>query len=140
MLAAAMTASSAIWPCRVPAKAEGTEALSVELQIELRVVDLENRPIEGAQLLFLNTGGRPEEKRLLGRTNQGGALKTAVSQEWSDYFREERNPNTGTFDIFVVAPHGATSVRHFAIECLARKGNVYAVTVSASLPNVFIIS
>ena len=134
-----LAAASLAAPCQVPKRLNGNEALVATLQFELKANDLENHPIEGAQFQFLDTGVSEGQKHLLGRTAKDGTARATLLHQWRDYFKEERNPNSGTFDIVVVAAYGASVVRHFAIECLKKRGEDYLVTLAVSLPNSLVI-
>jgi hypothetical protein len=56
--------------------------------------------------------------RVLGTTDQKGVFQLLLNHTWPDYFRAERRPDAGTFDIIV----SENQVFHAAVECLPLEG------------------
>jgi hypothetical protein len=57
--------------------------------------------------------------RVLGTTDEKGVLQILLSHTWPDYFRADRRPDAGTFDIIV----SENQVFHATVECLPVEGH-----------------
>ena len=133
LLGASITGSGTVWPCKVPAMPAAGESLVMNLRVELRVVDVDRKPVRNAKVAFLDASVRNSEKRSVGQSDEDGYLAANVSQQWVDYFKKDRRPDSGAFDILVEAPNGDSLVRHFAVECLPRRAEGFLLRAEIPL-------
>jgi hypothetical protein len=107
--------------CAAPARTGSDDGLAMRLRLVVEVRSPEGQPSSNVTVRFLDTAPSPFERglgRILGSTDKQGLLQTTFSHTWLDYFRADRRPDTGTFDIIVAE----NQVFHAAVECLPLEG------------------
>jgi hypothetical protein len=107
--------------CSAPARVGAGDGLSMRLRLVVEVRSPESQPSAHVTIRFLDTAPPPFERgvgRILGTTDQNGLFQATLSHTWPDYFRPDRRPDAGTFDIIV----SENQVFHATVECLPLEG------------------
>jgi hypothetical protein len=110
----------------------------MRLRLTVQVRSAAGKPVQHVDVRFRDTAPPPqarEEGLRLGSTDENGKLSTLVVHTWPDYFRTDRRPDVGTFDIIV-----ATQITHAAVECLPREADEWrlAITIVAESETIII--
>jgi hypothetical protein len=114
--------------CRAPTPAGSADYLLMRLRLHVEVRSPEGRPSPNVTVRFVDTAPPPGERgegRVVGTTDEQGVVDTVVFQKWPDYFRQDRRPDAGTFDIVL-----ANQAFHAAVECLPQQGGEHRMSIS----------
>jgi hypothetical protein len=112
----------------------------MRLRLRVEVHSPEGKPSSYVTVRFIDTAPLPYERgpgRVLGSTDDRGVFETILAHTWPDYFRPDRRPDAGTFDIVVAE----NQIFHAAVECLPLQGQERILKLGVvAISDVIVIS
>jgi hypothetical protein len=135
----ALLALSSMGVCKPPDRDNAADALVMRLRLRVHARTADGAPAAGYEIRFLDTAPPPTERGSgvsIGSTDAQGRFAGSFVHSWPDYFRPDRRPDAGTFDIIV-----GLTVFHSSVECLPTEQGERILTLDVTIePEQIIIT